>query len=155
MTEMTTEERFWEKVDIGTESECWEWQAGLSHGYRCFWTSRQGAQYAHRVAWNLTHGEMPAGGCCLHHCDNRACVNPNHLWLGSKADNNHDCIQKGRKRTAKGEKHGASKLTVDQVLKIKQLYRTTKISQRKLGKLFGVSHVNIGSIIRREIWKHV
>ena len=107
MTRKTLEERFWEKVDRsgGTEA-CWLWTAGaFSHGYGSFRRDAR-AQYAHRVAYELTNGPIPEDLCVLHRCDTPPCVNPSHLFLGTPADNAADRNAKGRQ--ARGAKHSSA-----------------------------------------------
>ena len=85
---------FWKKVNIGLANECWEWKASIeagSLGYGSF-----GNTLAHRASWNINKGEIPKGMQVLHRCDNPKCVNPLHLFLGTQADNIHDCMAKGR-----------------------------------------------------------
>lgn len=92
-----TAARFWSKVRKG--DGCWEWQAKrFDNGYGSFAVSRNKNQGAHRVAWELTNGPIPAGMSVLHHCDNRPCVRPDHLFLGTQLDNMRDMLAKGRQR---------------------------------------------------------
>jgi hypothetical protein len=104
----TVADRFWEKVDklaghrvASMASDCWLWTASLTTvGYGKFAIGKDGRrailQDAHRVAWTLTNGEIPDGQWVLHRCDNRRCVRPDHLFLGTATDNNVDMASKGR-----------------------------------------------------------
>jgi hypothetical protein len=87
--------RFWSKVKIGLPEDCWEWQANTGKGYGMFWFGKQ-AIVAHRVSWMLLRGPIPENMNVLHKCDNRRCVNPNHLFLGTQSDNFLDMWYKGR-----------------------------------------------------------
>lgn len=87
-------ERFWSKV-LKTDT-CWLWRAALfSTGYGQFQLDGR-PHLAHRVAWSLTEGPIPDGMRCLHHCDVRRCVRPDHLFLGTDSDNMQDMVSKGR-----------------------------------------------------------
>jgi hypothetical protein len=89
------EKRFWEKVEIGSDDDCWNWKAAKQpNGYGAF--ASPISLYAHRIAYTLKRGPIPPGTCVLHHCDNKSCVNPNHLFLGTRADNAKDRVRKGR-----------------------------------------------------------
>lgn len=133
---------------------CWEWQGSKSRGYGQI--EANGKPYlVHRFSYWLHYGEIPKGKgwhglCVCHSCDNRFCVNPDHLWLGTHADNMRDAKQKGR---FSGENAGNVKHTFKDVAKIKEMYATGKYSQRKLGKMFGVSHTNIYAITKGKLWK--
>ena len=110
-------ERFWSKVDFS--GECWEWKAFRNHdGYGLFFVNRNvsmsGMIVASRFAWELFNGPIPDGLCALHNCDNPPCVNPSHLFLGTREKNNEDMVLKDRQ--SKGEHRPQHKLTLDQVL---------------------------------------
>ena len=113
-----------------------------------FWNSKKQV-IAHRVSYEIYIGEIPKELCVLHTCDQPSCVNPNHLFLGTHQENMTDKKNKGRVFKKKPEENNTTKLTWDLVNKI----RETSGTHRELGKLFGVSHTNIGYIKRNKIWK--
>lgn len=93
--------RFWSRVNV-TEDDCWEWTGFLNRGGygQVKIGGRSGSAWlTHRAVWAITYGD-PGDLCVLHHCDNRPCCNPLHLWLGTKADNNADMRAKGRENRA-------------------------------------------------------
>ena len=101
---------------------------------------------AHRVAWQKANGPIPKGMLVLHKCDNPPCVNVDHLFLGTHADNKHDCMSKGRHKLPdnSGEKHGMSKLSNSDVRLIKTLKGC--FLQREIGAMFGVDQSHISDI---------
>ncbi|MCP4990745.1 MAG: HNH endonuclease [Colwellia sp.] len=102
----------------------------------------------HRFAWEQTNGPIPDGMHVLHYCDNPSCVNPDHLFIGTNADNVADKIKKGRDVYANGEDHGASKLSKSDVIAIRSDARPRK----EIAANYGVSISQIGRILRREHW---
>lgn len=90
-------DRFWSKVDFSTPDDCWRWTGGYRHEYGQFHLEGRNA-YAHRVAAMLVHGDLPDDAVVLHRCDNPACVRPDHLAVGTQADNIGDMADKGRWR---------------------------------------------------------
>lgn len=134
---------------------CWVWQGTIScNGYGGFslWGQRL---TAHRAAYLLFTGEIPDGMDVCHSCDNRRCINPDHLWLGTRADNMADCKAKGRiatgekLKTPRGEKSNFAKLTWKDVRAIRASDATTS----ELALRYGVSADNIRRILRRNTWK--
>src|SRR3990167_2821276 len=105
--------RFWSKVSQTTG--CWEWRGGCpTPGYGKFSLTHTKSINAHRLMWLLKFGNIPKGICVLHRCDNRWCVNPKHLFLGTKGDNARDCVSKNRNSC--GERNGLAKLTSKEVI---------------------------------------
>jgi len=122
------------------------------YGYpRC---KRNGTNWLlYRYIYFLNYGDIPKDKVVRHICDNRLCINPKHLILGTHQDNMEDC--KERERHCKGEKHLCSKLNNEKVLKIRKLYKDKKLSYIRLGKLFNVTKTTIYNIVNRNNWKHV
>ena len=162
----TIEERFWAKVD--KSGECWEWTAGTySTGYGQFWHG-SGYGAAHRISWELHFGSIPDGLFVLHTCDNRKCIRPDHLFLGTKRDNAIDAIQKGRMRAIPpgyttyrdewkrfGRDNANAKLTELDVVAIRDARENHTVPVAQLAKNFNVSERTIRRVIRRSLWSHV
>lgn len=151
--------RFWSKVRK-RDGWCWLWTAFTENGYGMFWRDGR-PQRASRVAWEFLRGPIPKGLWVLHKCDVRSCVNPDHLYLGTVEDNVKDMMDRGRQRSGnttatavKGEACSLSKLKSKQVLEIRRLHELG-LSERAIGRKFGVEHNTVGAIIRRRTWKHI
>ena len=133
---------------------CMEWTGGRAKaGYGC--TSHGGENWTtHRLAFALANGDLLPGLCVMHRCDNPACINPDHLFAGTKGDNVADMVAKGRKVTARGEAAGRARLTEADVLDIRRRHAAGE-SLRELGSCYGVSHVAILNVVKRRTWSHV
>lgn len=160
------ERSFWKKIDkngpimLHMDTPCWIWTASKwNNGYGQFHNGITNSG-AHRISWTIANGKISDDCgineiCVCHKCDVRACVNPEHLFLGTKADNNRDKETKGRGKHSKGEAHPLSKLTAEQVIKIRQLSTIEGISRRKIAKDFSMSYALICFIISGKRWKHI
>lgn len=143
--------RFWSKVH--STGSCWEWQGHVNktHGYGQFdWRF---ALRAHRAAWLLIFGPIPEELQVLHKCDNKRCVRPSHLFLGTQKTNVHDCVAKGR--ISRGEHRPQHKLTTKDVIEIRRAYAAGELGYRLLSAKFGVRPCRIYEIVQRRAWRHV
>ncbi len=137
------EDVFDSKVD--KSGECWLWLGGRNkYGYGIFFKPGEQRVRAHRYAYERVHGPIPAGLVVLHTCDNPACVNPAHLQVGTRDDNNKDSVLK--KRNAFGIKNGHTILTAEQVSAIRADLR----SQAEIARELGVNQSTVSRIRRFE-----
>ena len=159
-------ERFWSKVTKAPGDGCWDWTATHDRkGYGLFHAGRNGR--AHRVSWEMTHGPIPEGLFVCHRCDRPMCVRPDHLFLGTHADNTADMVAKGR--TAKGDANGSRKhpesrprgetvrsarLTEDGVRRVHDLH-AAGMSTRKIAACVGVTDATVWKIVIGRNWKHI
>lgn len=158
-------ERFWAKVE--KSDGCWDWKSSIKPtGYG---TTRVDGKTksTHRIAYELAIGPIPDGLCVLHRCDNRRCCRPDHLFLGTKGDNNRDASAKGRtalgdrnssrarpERHPRGTRHGMHKLTDDEVHAIRR-NSAAGDTRTDLARRFHVTARAIDFVVSRHHWKHV
>ena len=170
-----TVNRFWSKVDKSAGPDaCWPYVGGFCDvdGYGSFPATHRRSERAHRFAYAVTTGPVPAGLVVMHTCDNPPCCNPAHLRVGTVAENNADRAAKGRsaagdrhptrtnpelwapERRARGEAHGRRKLSEVEVITIRELY-AAGVYQGTLSRDFGVSQGCISLIVTGQKWAHV
>lgn len=173
---INAETRFWQYVD--KSGDCWIWLASkLPQGYGRFSLSGRTVR-AHRFAYELNVGPIPNGVLCCHKCDNPSCVRPDHLFLGTHADNSADMVRKGRQvkgdnvpyekrrrgdnhhfrlrpeTIIRGSKHHRAKLNEANVLIIRNMLAKGE-SQANLARRFGVNYRTIHLVAHRKIWVHI
>ena len=146
-------DRFWKKVNKKNEDGCWEWLGGKSpSGYGLF--IYRGKQWkTHRFSYLLHNGSMPSGLHVLHKCDNRACVNPSHLFAGTHQDNIADAVRKGR---------FGRKLTAEDVLAIRAehlILEEGDYSKYQMAAIiapkYNLTKQYVRQIVTRKAWKHI
>ena len=162
MPRKTAEERFWAFVNKGDDDECWLWTGSKNHkGYgliridgKLFLSHRY--SFVKHNPYGLSFDDIE--GCVVcHECDNPACVNPAHLFVGTMKDNSIDMTIKGRhgQTGSKGEKHWKAKLQDFHIREIRHAYLAGGVTQKQLADEFGVSKTTIGEIVRNKLWTHL
>lgn len=150
-------QRLMSKVEQ-TPAGCFEWRGDTLNGYgQMRYLGKR--QRTHRLSWIAHHGGIPPGLCVLHRCDNPLCINPEHLFLGTRLDNNADKTLKGRQ--ARGVGHGKagedshfSKLTALDVQAIRNTYARGELTQSQLAQQYGISQSQISNIVANKHWRH-
>lgn len=153
ISKVPVSDRFWTKVDVRSDAECWEWTGHRRpSGYGWFNFDGQ-PMNASRAAYIITHGPIAEGLVVCHSCDNPPCCNPAHLWPGSTKENAMDMVQKGRARPCqkKGEDHASAILSEENVRHI----RASAEGATVLGRRFGVTPTAIYNIRKRLTWRHI
>lgn len=146
---------FWRRVD--QSGDCWVWTGtSLDAGYgRIGWRGEK--VIASRLAYELTVGPIPDGMWVLHRCDNPPCVNPEHLFLGTRQDNIDDMVAKGRQRSGghatAADRNARAKLTWEKVREIRRRYIPRRVSLARLAREFGVSPDTVHAVVRGDSWR--
>lgn len=163
------ETRFWEKVNRRGEDECWNWigattetQPGKLHSKRAMFAVDGKTDYACRVLWRMSNGEIPKGMWVLHECDNSICINPKHLYLGTPKQNTHDMIDRGRFRwqrypkKPKPPKHPrVRKLSESDVGEILRLRLSERKKLLEIARLFNINPSDVSRIMRGQLYKDI
>lgn len=140
----SVEQRFYQKIN--KTDGCWYWTGSLNHcGYGTF-NCRDKTWLAHRLSYQWSVGSIPDGYSVLHKCDNPKCVRPDHLFLGTQADNVVDMMAKGRCRSRK--------LVESEVLEIRRRM-ASKEHRGRIAREFGVSYALLFAIANKKLWKHI
>lgn len=140
---------FWSKV-VRKEDACWEWRGSRdSSGYA---TLGKHKEPAHRLSYRLHCGDIPRGMVVCHRCDNPPCTNPDHLFLGTPAENSADMVRKGRSN--RGERNGHARLTEADVLTIRA-ERSEGWTLQAIATTHGLSIPGVHDIVTRRRWAHV
>lgn len=130
---------------------CWLWtKSALPHGYGLIQHNKK-RYLAHRVSWELANGPIPIGAIICHRCDVTACVNPDHLFLGTSKDNSSDMAAKGR--SAHGSRNGQARLSSSRVAEIRTAVANGAV-QRQIAKRLGMSPATISLIVNNKTWRH-
>lgn len=145
-------ERFWSHVKIINDNDsCWEWRACVkSNGYGHIRVDGKNV-HVHKFSYELAHGEIPKGMFVLHSCDNRKCVRPKHLFLGTQKVNIQDMVSKGRDNPLRGENHPKAKITNEAASLIKH----SGLSYREEANKWGLSIRMICRIRTGKSWRHI
>lgn len=142
---------------------CLNWTGGKQKGYGAVRVSVDGRHKmlrAHRLAYQISNGPIPEGCDVCHHCDNRACFRPTHLFSGTARDNMRDCAEKGRDRrgriqpTTRGQNNPAAKITDDSARQIRVLSKAG-VSQADIGRRLCISRTIVGRVVHGKTWNHV
>ena len=142
-------DKFWSRVDIKSDAECWEWTGSRTKsGYGVYAPLPGVLLRTHRIAYTLFNGEINKNLLVCHKCDNRACCNPAHLFLGTPKDNAQDMIKKGRGAKINGEANPMAKLSAKQV---RSIFVDQRMN-REIANSYGINEALVSMIRLRNIW---
>lgn len=149
---LSDKKRFWKRISWVDDTFCWNWKGPLTDGYGQM-KIKGFMEGVHRVSWTIHYGQIPNNKFVLHKCDNRCCVNPSHLFIGTNQDNMTDMANKGRAFSMKGESHVNHKLSEKEVIEIRKF--KGKRQNAKLAEKFGVKIPAIWKIQHNLTWSHI
>ena len=147
--------KFVKLITFGSATkDCWTWIGTMRSDY-----GQMGFHYryylAHVISYALFVGDVPEGMCVCHKCDNPKCVRPDHLFLGTKAENNADRSKKGRNAPQSGAHNGRAILAEGEVIEIRRAHTAGLFTYKQLATTYEVKTVTIAKICQRKLWKHV
>ena len=142
-------------MKVEKTNECWNWVGGAftKDGYGQIGIDGQ-MRRSHRISWIIKFGSIRNKMYVLHRCNNRRCVRPTHLYLGTQFENMRDAVMAGH-LSPTGEKNGRSRLSIRDVLMIRDLYKNFYWTQKQLANLFCIGRSTVSHLIIRNTWKHV
>lgn len=147
-------DRFLDRYEVDVATDCWNWTGGLNpHGYGRLRVDGDWWQ-THRLSYALHNGDLPRGALICHHCDNRRCVNPSHLYAGTPQTNADDMWSRQRNRTRRGEQVASHVLKESQIPHVRARWASGE-SAILIAKEFGVTRSCIYAVVNRTTWKHV
>lgn len=151
--------RLLNKISMDLSTGCWEWRGATSngYGYLTVGSRKDGTRHTektHKAAYRAFIGDIPAGMHVCHKCDNRKCINPDHLFIGTHLDNMRDRDAKGRNVVIIGTRHTNAKLDDNKVMEARAL-RKTGITYSSLANRYGVNKKTILNAINGITWGHV
>ncbi len=153
-------EKYHEQVKIRIKRDttidsngCWNYNLNRDKAGYGMSSYRRQRLRIHRVSWIVFRGEIPKNSCVLHHCDNKSCCNPDHLFLGSHKENSEDMVKKNR--NAHGSRAGSAKLIEIDVMNIRKFYNAGLYTQKELSIIYDIRQTKISEIVNLKSWKRV
>lgn len=149
--------RFWSKVDVRANCDCWQWNGAVgANGYGRIKVNSKKVVHAHRVAWEMFNSDRLGDRFACHTCDNKLCVNPHHIYAGDHDSNTRDAHERGRyvSRVQSGSSNNNARLTEPDVIRIKEMI-AAGMTNRAIARGFPVSDAMVSRIRKGRSWAHI